>query len=1265
MEQGGAAVDASNKDATVPTNSGEGKFGVSGQEDYSGADGSLQASGWGGSSNGQVQGQANIVDMNQGQGGNSSDFGDQMGFFQYGSDGLGLPSGLGGLYSTGGANGEEGFAQGQEGPDMQGNINGGGPQNYNAWNQGGQAAFETQGGRGQHQNYNNNMPYGQQQAFGPQGGYNQRGGGQQQYQQQQYQQQQYQQGGYAGAVVGGNYQGGPSFAHAAGGYNQQGGYGQNMGMPGQGGQGVPPMQGQGGPQMQGQMGPPRGNPGMAAVGAGGNPVMSFAGDMGSTNSRREVVDYSNQYRRQARQRRDIVVSNRATGGSTAQGRALNKMFLDLLTQKYTDPYRLAMAIHENVDQMDYVNLATVLFHTGKKRLLLLPPFIARIAKRFGEIKEDFRAREASNSLYGMRCMRSDCPEVRNLVSILADKLATCTGELVAQAVGNTLYGLQSMTSEHSEVLKLLKVLAIKVSESTEELEAQNVGNALYGLRGMNSDHEEVRILLRALAAKIQASNKRLNGQAIGNSLYGMQGMCSKDIEVRELLAQLAIKISQSETDIKAQEIGNALYGLKRMSSDVQEVRMLLEAFVPKVAASRDSLDAQAIGNSLYGLQNMSTRHIEVRHLLGVMAVKINESVAELDGQAMGNSVYGLQGMDSDAPEVRDLAQALATKFSYSPYYMNAQEIGNSLYGMQSMSSDHPQVRELVGAIMAKVLACRYELTSQEIGNALYGLQRMTSDNLEVCKLLRVLAKKIEQSSSALDPQAISNALFGLQMMTSESKGVRSLVRAMTMKIELSWKLVGAQHISIALYGLQGLSSDVPEVRHLISAIVPNINSCRDDLGAKQLCMSLHGLRSMTSSWPEVRKLLASLADKASTCVDPLGSSDIGLAMFGLQGMSSDMHETRMLLSVLAQKIAGGFDTVYDANGTAYSFDPTTGEQIPLPLPPTADGTIVPVEGVTAEGADEDVVKPPATPAAAPPMEADAIGNSLFGLQNCQTDCTEASELLAAISLRIDSWAELRPHKIIPMDTNVKCVANSFVGLMRCSTLDPSVQSIIHHLTVLLQQVVWQLANHLLEPETPYTLEKTIPFGLGPNDKSRDDMFAIMWSIVLNRVLALISTETANVWEPSEDTEIQAQMKDILAEIVGKRGAEVSHLGLETIELLPTRPPPEADPITEEADMHMADIVAEGILGDNMHYTEDAELDPLQRSLGAAFMPLTNGGQISEGPPPQSAMMSYYNMRRNKEPEDIFQALQECEKEFAEGPQRSVAMLGWIDWQWVQ
>ena len=62
--------------------------------------------------------------------------------------------------------------------------------------------------------------------------------------------------------------------------------------------------------------------------------------------------------------------------------------------------------------MNCVNLATLLFHTGKKRLLLTPSFIKRIAIRFSTLKEELRAREASNALYGLKCMSSECPEVK-------------------------------------------------------------------------------------------------------------------------------------------------------------------------------------------------------------------------------------------------------------------------------------------------------------------------------------------------------------------------------------------------------------------------------------------------------------------------------------------------------------------------------------------------------------------------------------------------------------------------------------------------------------------------------------------------------------------------------------------------------------------------------------------------------------------------------------------------------------------------------------
>lgn len=127
-----------------------------------------------------------------------------------------------------------------------------------------------------------------------------------------------------------------------------------------------------------------------------------------------------------------------TGGSNAQGRAINKMLLDVLKSRMVDPNRLALIVDANIERMDCVNLATLLFHTGKKRLLLTPLFIKRIATRFSLLKEELRAREASNALYGLKCMSSDSPEVRQLVLALAHKVSQSSSELVAQAVGNAM-----------------------------------------------------------------------------------------------------------------------------------------------------------------------------------------------------------------------------------------------------------------------------------------------------------------------------------------------------------------------------------------------------------------------------------------------------------------------------------------------------------------------------------------------------------------------------------------------------------------------------------------------------------------------------------------------------------------------------------------------------------------------------------------------------------------------------------------------------------
>eukprot|EP00595_Chromulina_sp_UTEXLB2642_P003177 CAMPEP_0196766830 /NCGR_PEP_ID=MMETSP1095-20130614/31016_1 /TAXON_ID=96789 ORGANISM="Chromulina nebulosa, Strain UTEXLB2642" /NCGR_SAMPLE_ID=MMETSP1095 /ASSEMBLY_ACC=CAM_ASM_000446 /LENGTH=1338 /DNA_ID=CAMNT_0042131159 /DNA_START=514 /DNA_END=4530 /DNA_ORIENTATION=- len=596
--------------------------------------------------------------------------------------------------------------------------------------------------------------------------------------------------------------------------------------------------------------------------------------------------------------------NPGTGGSNAQGRAINKMLLDILRGRIIDPNRLSLIVDANIERMDCVNLATLLFHTGKKRLLLTPLFIKRIAARFNTLKEELRAREASNSLYGLKCMSSESPEVRQLILALANKISSSSTDLVAQAVGNALYGCQMMTSDHEEVRYLLQVLANKVSQCVEPLEAQNVGNALYGLRGMNSDAKEVRQLLAALTPKVATAKEDLNGQALGNSLYGLQGMSAKEIEVRNLLSVLSDKINHCWEDLKAQEVGNALYGLKRMSSDVPELRMLIDALVPKIAASPEILDAQAIGNSFYGMQNMKSDNKTVLSLLSTMAQKVSMSVAELDGQAMGNSLYGLQGMSSECEEVREVIRAITSKLELSSLDMNAQELGNSLYGLQNMTSGYVEVRTLLVALARKVASSKHDLTSQEIGNALFGLQGMKSDTWETRLLLRQIGVKIAKSTALLDPQGIANSLYGFQRMSSECTEVKQIIQALAIKIDQSWKLLNAQHIANALYGLQNLSSFELEVSELLRSLVPKITTCRDEMTSKQISCAMFGLQSFYSSNDEVKSILVALTEKISTSKDVMTGLQFGSALFGLQGCDTSSIEVRNLLKAFVERIDG-------------------------------------------------------------------------------------------------------------------------------------------------------------------------------------------------------------------------------------------------------------------------------------------------------------------------------------------------------------------------
>lgn len=837
------------------------------------------------------------------------------------------------------------------------------------------------------------------------------------------------------------------------------------------------------------------------------------------------------------------------------GKSLNKIMLGIMRDRVFNPNKLTAVLDSNLDIMDCVNLATLLFHTGKKRFTLPPALIQRIATRFNNIDGELRAREASNAMYGLRCMNPERPEVRQLIAALTHKFAASPTKLVAQAVGNAVYGLQSLTSEYEEVRGLLRVLAPKISQCREQLEAQNVGNALYGMKGMSSDYVEVRLLLAALTHKIADVCETLNGQAIGNSLYGLQCCNSREVEVRGILHVLTVLINRSWDSLNTQEIGNSLYGLQRMSSDSVEVRELLQAMTTKISQSAACLDAQAVGNALYGMKNMNTDSPEVRALLEVLGQKIRSSSLVLDGQSIGNGLYGLQAMDSVYPEVRFLVQVLAHKVNMSPVKMNPQELGDAMFGLRRMSADYEEVRELLTALKHKFANCRAAFSVQEIGNMMLGMQGMSSDHPEVRSLLEVMTEKIIANKTAFDGHSCANCMSGLELMSSEHPEVVRLVTVLTMKLRSSsFEHVSPKQLAMCFAGCGRLSFCVPEVSRLLTTLGEKLHHCTEAFTPMQIAMVLQGLKSTYSVNPEVHMILAGLVDKIDLLINAASSGELDprfLFTFDLLAMS--INGLQGMGSVRTDGVCGGNNNAeHGMSGAAVgrlSEYSDTAESILSGLSlnsndVSSDGVYI-IDQLLAKLAElfclhnglefpgvhggEVVISPDtATNAAVNFLHTDSrtFSDLLYGLQRMESAKSPALVALLEVVRAVCSLAA-GSHQVESDEFHIRVdiavsVGNSMLGLIGCDASLPCVDYLLNTAVTKLEDVVLLFRSVCLDTE-------------GPNQELIYTRMIGLYQPLVLSLHALKATMDSTLYG-----RFIAQM-DILRQLVGSRYADLHPL----------------------------------------------------------------------------------------------------------------------------
>jgi hypothetical protein len=75
-------------------------------------------------------------------------------------------------------------------------------------------------------------------------------------------------------------------------------------------------------------------------------------------------------------------------------------------------------------------------------------------------------------------MNSDTQQVRSLLASLADRILTSDCSLNGQSIADALYGLHGMTNDCPELRLLLTALAQKIDAKTGKLDAQEMSNAL-------------------------------------------------------------------------------------------------------------------------------------------------------------------------------------------------------------------------------------------------------------------------------------------------------------------------------------------------------------------------------------------------------------------------------------------------------------------------------------------------------------------------------------------------------------------------------------------------------------------------------------------------------------------------------------------------------------------------------------------------------------------------------------------------------------------
>lgn len=371
-----------------------------------------------------------------------------------------------------------------------------------------------------------------------------------------------------------------------------------------------------------------------------------------------------------------------------------------------------------------------------------------------------RARDISNSIFGLQKCPSAYPETRNLLLKLLPMINAYTA-----ALGGL--GLNSSASTHR----------IEQAHAYAHAAAHGEGHST-GSFG--------RIELSSLSLP--------TAQEIDNTLFGLKSLSSRSIQVQQLI-KCIIPFVASFGQMPPAPAPAAGPGPGPLDGSVSGLPVLA---------------AVNVSAALHGLQNCFIKHDVVRELLHTFNSLLirQRHLRSLNASNKGNNSSSIDNQSN--------------KSESDELYMSGVSIGNALYGLRNFSANYKEVRELLTLLIPYMsdpgrapgnqynsfTHTNYFHSPHNISNAIYGLRRMSSDYEEVRAMISTLARIIEQNSIAtkakrlnvtMSPQEVSNTLYGLHSFDSNYIEVKCLLRSLTPYISTCKEPMSGEYQFVAYY----------------------------------------------------------------------------------------------------------------------------------------------------------------------------------------------------------------------------------------------------------------------------------------------------------------------------------------------------------------------------------------------------------------------------------------------------------------------------------